>query len=160
MAPAICWATSRAGHIEGVGFDLYVRMVSEAVEQYKEPERTESVACHHRSADRGVHSRQLHRFRQVAIGSLPQTGLGTYLKTISTSCAMNLPIVTASPPSISRRCSMWRDCDSRRESLAFPRSSVKGVTCACPSSSQVNPCRCAWPESTKASSTGQSPKRM
>lgn len=27
-----------------MGFDLYVRMVSEAVEQYKEPERTESVA--------------------------------------------------------------------------------------------------------------------
>ena len=34
----------QSGHIEGVGFDLYVRMVSEAVEQYKEPERTESVA--------------------------------------------------------------------------------------------------------------------
>ena len=34
----------QSGHIEGVGFDLYVRMVSEAVEQYKEPERAESVA--------------------------------------------------------------------------------------------------------------------
>ena len=29
----------QSGHIEGVGFDLYVRMVSEAVEAYKEPER-------------------------------------------------------------------------------------------------------------------------
>ncbi|OZG63823.1 transcription-repair coupling factor [Bifidobacterium hapali] len=29
----------QSGHIEGVGFDLYIRMVSEAVEQYKEPER-------------------------------------------------------------------------------------------------------------------------
>ena len=28
----------QSGHIEGVGFDLYVRMVSEAVEKYKEPE--------------------------------------------------------------------------------------------------------------------------
>lgn len=34
----------QSGHIEGVGFDLYVRMVSEAVEQYKEPERVEAVA--------------------------------------------------------------------------------------------------------------------
>ncbi|NMM99521.1 transcription-repair coupling factor [Bifidobacterium sp. DSM 109958] len=34
----------QSGHIEGVGFDLYIRMVSEAVEQYKEPERTEPVA--------------------------------------------------------------------------------------------------------------------
>ena len=34
----------QSGHIEGVGFDLYVRMVSEAVEQYKEPERMEVVA--------------------------------------------------------------------------------------------------------------------
>ena len=28
----------QSGHIEGVGFDLYVRMVSEAVEKYKEPD--------------------------------------------------------------------------------------------------------------------------
>lgn len=34
----------QSGHIEGVGFDLYVRMVSDAVEKYKEPERKESVA--------------------------------------------------------------------------------------------------------------------
>ena len=34
----------QSGHIEGVGFDLYVRMVSEAVEKYKEPERVEAVA--------------------------------------------------------------------------------------------------------------------
>ena len=34
----------QSGHIEGVGFDLYVRMVSQAVEDYKEPERKESVA--------------------------------------------------------------------------------------------------------------------
>ena len=34
----------QSGHIEGVGFDLYVRMVSQAVEEYKEPERKESVA--------------------------------------------------------------------------------------------------------------------
>ncbi|MDE5641515.1 MAG: transcription-repair coupling factor [Bifidobacterium castoris] len=31
----------QSGHIEGVGFDLYVRMVSEAIEDYKEPERAE-----------------------------------------------------------------------------------------------------------------------
>ena len=30
----------QSGHIEGVGFDLYVRMVSEAVEAYKEPEQS------------------------------------------------------------------------------------------------------------------------
>ncbi|MBT1182026.1 transcription-repair coupling factor [Bifidobacterium sp. CP2] len=29
----------QSGHIEGVGFDLYVRMVSEAVEAYKEPDK-------------------------------------------------------------------------------------------------------------------------
>ncbi|WP_236630792.1 transcription-repair coupling factor [Bifidobacterium aemilianum] len=34
----------QSGHIEGVGFDLYVRMVSEAVEQVKEPERIEAVS--------------------------------------------------------------------------------------------------------------------
>ena len=34
----------QSGHIEGVGFDLYVRMVSQAVEEYKEPEHKESVA--------------------------------------------------------------------------------------------------------------------
>ncbi|PJM73100.1 transcription-repair coupling factor [Bifidobacterium primatium] len=34
----------QSGHIEGVGFDLYVRMVSEAVAEYKEPQRTEPVS--------------------------------------------------------------------------------------------------------------------
>ena len=34
----------QSGHIEGVGFDLYVRMVSDAVQDYKEPERTEAVS--------------------------------------------------------------------------------------------------------------------
>ncbi|MCI1935347.1 MAG: transcription-repair coupling factor [Bifidobacteriaceae bacterium] len=34
----------QSGHIEGVGFDLYVRMVSEAVEEYKEPERKTPIA--------------------------------------------------------------------------------------------------------------------
>lgn len=34
----------QSGHIEGVGFDLYVRMVTEAIEDYKEPERKEPVA--------------------------------------------------------------------------------------------------------------------
>lgn len=34
----------QSGHIEGVGFDLYVRMVTQAVEKYKEPERHEAVS--------------------------------------------------------------------------------------------------------------------
>jgi transcription-repair coupling factor (superfamily II helicase) len=34
----------QSGHIEGVGFDLYVRMVSEAVEEYKQPERHEAIS--------------------------------------------------------------------------------------------------------------------
>ena len=34
----------QSGHIEGVGFDLYVRMVSEAVEQYKQPNQEEKVS--------------------------------------------------------------------------------------------------------------------
>ena len=33
----------QSGHIEGVGFDLYVRMVSQAVEEYKEPQAAPSV---------------------------------------------------------------------------------------------------------------------
>ncbi|WP_258004158.1 transcription-repair coupling factor [Gardnerella vaginalis] len=35
---------AQSGHIEGVGFDLYVRMVSEAVEKYKEPEHVQEVS--------------------------------------------------------------------------------------------------------------------
>lgn len=34
----------QSGHIEGVGFDLYVRMVSQAVEHYKEPDKQEELA--------------------------------------------------------------------------------------------------------------------
>ncbi|MFU0558566.1 transcription-repair coupling factor [Gardnerella vaginalis] len=35
---------AQSGHIEGVGFDLYVRMVCEAVEKYKEPKHKETVS--------------------------------------------------------------------------------------------------------------------
>lgn len=35
---------AQSGHIEGVGFDLYVRMVSQAVEKFKEPERVQEVS--------------------------------------------------------------------------------------------------------------------
>ncbi|MCI1901945.1 MAG: transcription-repair coupling factor, partial [Bifidobacteriaceae bacterium] len=34
----------QSGHIEGVGFDLYVRMVAQAVEEYKEPERKAPIS--------------------------------------------------------------------------------------------------------------------
>ncbi|WP_162013708.1 transcription-repair coupling factor [Bifidobacterium gallicum] len=34
----------QSGHIEGVGFDLYVRMVTQAIDEYKEPERVEPIA--------------------------------------------------------------------------------------------------------------------
>lgn len=34
----------QSGHIEGVGFDLYVRMVSQAIDEYKEPDRVEPLA--------------------------------------------------------------------------------------------------------------------
>lgn len=34
----------QSGHIEGVGFDLYVRMVSQAVEEVKQPDRHEPIA--------------------------------------------------------------------------------------------------------------------
>ena len=33
--------SEQSGHIEGVGFDLYVRMVSQAVENYKNPDKKE-----------------------------------------------------------------------------------------------------------------------
>lgn len=34
----------QSGHIEGVGFDLYIRMVAQAVEEYKEPERKAPIS--------------------------------------------------------------------------------------------------------------------
>lgn len=149
----------QSGHIEGVGFDLYVRMVSEAVEQYKEPERAESVAV---TIDLPIEA-------SIPVGYIDSDKLrlkptaswqGHVRKLILTSCAMNLRIVTANLRSISKHCSMWRDCDSKQESLALRKSSVKDVTFVCPNSSHVNPYRCAWRESTKASSTGLSLKRM
>ena len=104
----------QSGHIEGVGFDLYVRMVSEAVEQYKEPERTESVAV-------TMICRSKRPFPSAT--SIPTncdwkpTASWRVLvrKPILTSCVMSLRIVTASLRSISRRCSMWRDFGSSKE---------------------------------------------
>ena len=142
----------QSGHIEGVGFDLYVRMVSEAVEQYKEPERTESVAV---TIDLPIEASipvsyidsdklRLEAYRKLA-GARTEADLE--------SCVMSLRIVTASLRSISRRCSMWRDFGSRQGSWALPKSSGKAVTFVSPNSSRENPCKCAWPESTRAFNT-------
>ena len=137
----------QSGHIEGVGFDLYVRMVSEAVEQYKEPERKESVAVTIDLAD----SR-----RPIPVDYIDsdKLRLEAYQKLASARTEDDLDELRdeltdryGKRPSISRRCSTWRGCGSRRVSSAFPRSSRKDATCACRSSSRVNPCRCAWPGS-------------
>lgn len=66
----------QSGHIEGVGFDLYVRMVSEAVEKYKEPEENvEPVAV---SIDLPIEASIPIEYidsDQAASGSVPQARL-------------------------------------------------------------------------------------
>lgn len=142
----------QSGHIEGVGFDLYVRMVSEAVEQYKEPERTESVAV---TIDLPIEASIPSATSIPTNCDWKPTASWRVLvrKPILTSCVMSLRIVTASLRSISRRCSMWRDFGSRQGSWALPKSSGKAVTFVSPNSSRENPCKCAWPESTRAFNT-------
>ena len=152
MAPAICWATSRAGISEGVGFDLYVRMVSEAVEQYKEPERTESVAV---TIDLPIEASipvsyidsdklRLEAYRKLA-GARTEADLDE-LRDELTDRYGKPPVDFEALFDVAR-------LRFKQGSWALPKSSGKAVTFVSPNSSRENPCKCAWPESTRAFNT-------
>ena len=141
----------QSGHIEGVGFDLYVRMVSEAVEQYKEPERTESVAV-------TMICRSKRPFPSAT--SIPTLRLEAYRKLAGARTEADLDELRdeltdryGKPPVDFEALFDVARLRFKQGSWALPKSSGKAVTFVSPNSSRENPCKCAWPESTRAFNT-------
>ena len=134
-------------------------MVSEAVEQYKEPERAESVAV---TIDLPIEASipvgyidsdklRLEAYRKLA-GARTEADLDE-LRDELTDRYGKPPVDFEALFDVAR-------LRFKARKLALRRSSVKDVTFVSPNLSHVNPYRCAWRESTKASSTGLSLKRM
>ena len=74
----------QSGHVAGVGFDLYVRLVGEAVEAYRAVVDGKTIVGRggteggaHRSADGCAPAAGLHRQRPAAAGGLPPAGRGS-----------------------------------------------------------------------------------
>ena len=66
----------QSGHIEGVGFDLYVRMVGEAVQQFKGERAGGGARRQDRPADRRAPAARVHRRGAAAPGDVPQARRG------------------------------------------------------------------------------------
>ena len=66
----------QSGHIEGVGFDLYVRMVGEAVPAFKGEQPGGGGRRQDRPADRRAPAARLHRGGAAAPGDVPQARRG------------------------------------------------------------------------------------
>ena len=73
----------QSGHVAGVGFDLYVRLVGEAVEAYRAAadgqtvrQRRGAERCAHRPAGGCAPAAGLHPQRPAAAGGIPAAGCG------------------------------------------------------------------------------------
>ena len=144
----------QSGHIEGVGFDLYVRMVSEAVEQYKEPGERAGRG-HHRPAHRSVHPGGLHRFRQAAARSIPKLAASRTDEGLKELADELTDRYGKLPEEFETLFGVAR-LRMKRGNSAYRRSSRRARTCASARSTRPNRCRCASTASTAGRNTSRS----
>lgn len=147
----------QSGHIAGVGFDLYVRMVGEAVADYRA------------SLEGGVEEEpplevkiELPVDAHVPHDYAPGSGSGcrrtapspppTRRRT-SPPCGRNSSTATASCPSPSRTCCWWRACACWPARAASARSSSRATTSASRRWSCGSPRSCGSSGCTRAPSS-------
>ena len=130
----------QSGHVAGVGFDLYVRLVGEAVEAYRGRRSDGKTDCRragtegraHRPARRRAPPAGLHRQRPAAAGGLPAAGRGGRPGRASARSSTNSSTGTARCPNRRSAWSRWRGCGCWRASTASPRSAHRrSRRCGC-----------------------------
>ena len=97
----------QSGHIEGVGFDLYVRMVGEAVQQFKGEAPEEVVDV---KVDLPVDAHLPHDYIGVgaaAAGDVPQGGRGEDGRAAGRGRGRDARPVRRRRPSRCATCSRW-----------------------------------------------------
>ncbi len=97
----------QSGHIAGVGFDLYVRMVGEAVAAFRGEPDTDAGRGHARAAGRRAPAHRLHRARAAAPGGLPQGRRRDDRRGARRGAGRARPTGTARRRPRSRRCWRW-----------------------------------------------------
>ena len=88
----------QSGHIAGVGFDLYVRLVGEAVAEFRGERRGGAARGQGRAAGRRAPAARLHRARAAAAGGVPQDRGGAGRRRRSTRSAPSSSTATARCP--------------------------------------------------------------
>ena len=95
----------QSGHIADVGFDLYVRLVGEAVAEFRRA--TPSRSCQRgpdRAAGRRPPAARLHPQRAAAAGDVQAAGRGAHRRGRRPAPRRDASTATASRPSRSPRC--------------------------------------------------------
>ena len=131
----------QSGHIEGVGFDLYVRMVGEAVAEYKALGTGSRAAARRgpgRAARRRAHPARVRAERAAAPGGLPAHRRHRLHRRARDPEADIAAVREPNSPTATARCrTRWRTCS---------RSPGSARTCAPPGSR-----RSRWPGRTSGS---------
>ena len=131
----------QSGHIAGVGFDLYVRLVGEAVAEFRGEAPRPERRGQDRAAGRRAHPARLRAERAAAPGGVQAARGRPTRRPTSTSVRASWSTATASRPSRSRRCSTSPACVSACGRRA-DRRHAPGPTSASPRSSCPSPRSC------------------
>ena len=142
----------QSGHIADVGFDLYVRLVGEAVSEFKGDETASPARA-------GRDGRTARSRRTCRSTTCPASGCGwrctsTWRRSArsrtSTRCVPKWSTATANRPTWSRRCSTSLGCGSGCARPASARSRRPARTSGLPGWTSPNPPSCGSSASTTA----------
>ena len=145
----------QSGHIAGVGFDLYVRLVGEAVAEYRGDGEQAAGRDEGRAAGRRAPAARLRAGRAAAAGGLQEARGRRTTRPAWTPSAPSWWTATASRRSRCRTCSTWPGCGCTRAARASPTLRCKATRCASHRSSCARASSCGSPASTRARSPGR-----
>ena len=118
----------QSGHVAGVGFDLYVRLVGEAVEAYRAAADGKTVTtrrgaqgCADRPAGGRTPAAGLHRQRSAPPGGLPAAGRRGRTMARSRPSSTSSPTATGRCPNRPSGWWRWRGCGCCAATPASPK---------------------------------------
>ena len=153
----------QSGHIAGVGFDLYLRMIGEAVGGLPRRGRRGPDRAAARAAGGCAHPRDLHRQRAAAPRGVPEALRRIRARPLptgrSTSCSTSSSTATARRPTRSRTSCGSRSCAGSPSRPACRTSSRSGGCSASRRRTWPTRSRCACSGCTRARRCWRPPAR-
>ena len=143
----------QSGHIAGVGFDLYVRLVGEAVASFRGDDRREPGRDQDRAAGRRPPAARLRRRTSGCAWRCTRSSPPSSTRPSSPTSRPSSSTATARRPSRCATCSRSRGCARWPAPPASATSACRATTCGSARSSCARARSCACSGSTRARSS-------